>query len=112
LRRRYIAVKIDVKQNIEGKELINAVSNSLLSLFGEYGASLAELTLIEHDPDANYAIFRCNHKALEMAKASIIAVREINRKKAATQIIYVSGTIKALKKKVQPITGQQASLRL
>ncbi len=100
MRHRYIAVKIDSEHEIEGRDLLNAVSDSLFKIFGEYGASLAELTPIDYDPRTNCAVFRCAHKALEMAKASIIAVREINRKKAAAQIIYVSGTLKALRKRL------------
>jgi len=100
LRPRYIAVKIDSEDNTERGDIVNAFSSSLLRLFGEYGASLAELTLIDYDPKVNFAVFRCAHKALEMAKASIIAVREINRRKAATQIIYVSGTIKAVRRRL------------
>lgn len=95
-----MAVKIDSEQNIERRDLFNAVFTSLLRLFGEYGASLAELTLIDFDSKSNYAIFRCTHKALEMVKASVVAVREINRKNVAAQIVYVSGTLKALRKRL------------
>lgn len=100
MRRRYIAVKIDIEGNVERTDLINAVSSSLLRLFGEYGASLAELTLIDFDPQVNCATFRCSHKTLEMVKSSIIALGEIKGKKAATQIVYVSGTLKALRKRL------------
>lgn len=99
MRHRYVSVKIDSEQDIDRWDLLNAVSNSLLMLFGEYGASLSELALIDYDPKSNHGIFRCAHKALEMVKASVAAVTETNRKKAALQIVYVSGTLKALRKK-------------
>lgn len=100
VRRRYVAVKVDSEQNIDERDVIAAVYDSLLDLFGEYGASIAELVFIDYDPKTNYAILRCNHKALEMVKASIVAVKEMGGKKTATQIINVSGTIKALRKRL------------
>lgn len=93
-------MKIDIEGNVERTDLINAVSSSLLKLFGEFGASLAELTLVDFDPQVNCATFRCSHKTLEMVKSSIIALGEIKGKKAATQIVYVSGTLKALRKRL------------
>lgn len=100
LRRRYIAVKVNTEQHLDRKDVFHAVFNSLLKLFGEYGASLAELVLIDYDEKNSVAIFRCVHKALEMVKASIIAVTAINGNNAAIQILCVSGTIKALRKKL------------
>lgn len=100
MRRRYIAVEVNCEQNIDWRDILDAVYNSLLRLFGEYGASLAELALIDYDPKVNHAIFRCTRKALDMVKASIVAVREIYRNEAAIQILHVSGTLKALKKRL------------
>lgn len=100
MRHRYIAVKVDIEQNVDRRDLISAVSASLLKLFGEYGSSLAELSLVDLDPEGKYAIFRCTHRTLEIVKASIVALGEINGKKAATQVINVSGTLKALRKRL------------
>ena len=78
----------------------DAVWTSLVRLFGEYGASQAELYLIEYDADKAQAIFRCSHKALEMVKASIVATTEVANEKAAFHMIRVSGTLRSLRTKI------------
>lgn len=77
-----------------------AVSVSLLKLFGEYGASQAELAFIEYNPELRCLILRCSHKALDMVKASIAVVTNIRGEKAALHILYVSGTLRALRKRI------------
>ena len=103
-RRRYIAVKIKFEKS--GKRLSSGilwkvVFNSLLRLYGEYGASHAELNLIEYDCDRDYVIFRCNHKSLEAVRNSISTITEINGLNVALHVIYVSGTLRALKRKLK-----------
>ncbi|MBS7615037.1 Rpp14/Pop5 family protein [Candidatus Bathyarchaeota archaeon] len=97
VRRRYIAVKVDGNKEFNGKEVFNAVWNSLTRLFGEHGASLAELSLIEYNQEKRQAIFRCSHKALDMVKASITAVTEVSNEKACLHVARVSGTLKSLR---------------
>ena len=100
MKRRYIAIRIESEQTFSEKELYDAVWSSLQRLFGEYGASQAELGLIEYDPENKRAIFRCSHKTLELVKAAIVALTEISNGKVALRILRVSGTLKALRKKV------------
>jgi RNase P/RNase MRP subunit POP5 len=78
----------------------DVVWTSLVRLFGEYGASQAELSLVEYKPDVKQAIFRCSHRALEMVKASMVATTEVADEKVAFQVIRVSGTLKSLRTKV------------
>jgi len=87
------------EQIINEKDVIDAIWNAILKLFGEYGASQVSLALIEYNPQKSYAVVRCLHKALEMLKASIASITEINGKPAAVHIAGVSGTLKALRKK-------------
>ena len=87
------------EQLLNEKDVIHAIWSAILKLFGEYGASQVNLTLIEYDPQKSYAVVRCLHKALEMVKASIASITEINGKPAAVHIVGVSGTLKALRKK-------------
>ena len=99
LRRRYLHLRVVSEQLISRKDLTNAIWSAILRLFGEYGASQANLALIEYNRQANYAIVYCSHKALEMIKASIASITEINGKRSGIQIVNVSGTLKALRKK-------------
>jgi len=87
------------EQLLNEKDVIHTIWSAILKLFGEYGASQVNLALIEYDPQKSYAVVRCLHKALEMVKASIASITEINGKPAAIHIVGVSGTLKALRKK-------------
>jgi len=100
LRRRYIAVKIESNHPVEERDFYEAVWTSILKLFGEYGASQAELALVDYDLEANQAILRCSHKALDLVRASIVAVTGIRNEKAAAHILLVSGTLKSLRRKL------------
>ena len=79
---------------------MKTVWDAIIQLFGEHGASQTDLALIKYNPERNCAIVRCSHKALELVKASIASITEINGKPAAIHIQRVSGTLKALRKKV------------
>jgi RNase P/RNase MRP subunit p30/RNase P/RNase MRP subunit POP5 len=100
VRRRYVAVRTEGEQAFTEKELYDAVWSSLIRLFGEFGVSHAELVLIEYNPKSRQAVFRCSHKTLELVKAAIVALTEIGSEKAALHILRVSGTLKALRRKL------------
>ena len=99
VRRRYLAVKIDSAQEIEEKELKNAVWNAIERLFGEYGASKAGFVLINYDASKNYAVLRCASSMLEAFRASLVSLTEISGKPVAIHVLGISGTLKSLKKK-------------
>jgi len=100
VRRRYIAVRIDSDRAFEERDIYDAVWTSILRLFGEYGASQTELTLVDYDQETKQAILRCSHKALNLARASIVAVAEIDNEKANIHIVLVSGTLRSLRRKI------------
>jgi len=49
VRRRYLALEIDVGEMVSSKEFMDAVWNAVLKLYGEYGASRTGLTLINYN---------------------------------------------------------------
>jgi len=110
VRRRYIAVRIDSDQTPRKEDVYGAIWSSLLRLFGEYGASQTDLRLIEYDSENKQAVLRCLHNALPLVKASIPCVTRIDGKPAAIHIQLVSGTLKALKRKLakQKLGAQDA----
>ncbi len=99
MRRRYLALKIVSEQFIGKEDLIRVLWDAVLQLFGEYGASRANLSLIEYEAEENHAILRCSHGALDMVRASIASVTEIKGRPMAINVLGVSGTLKSLKKK-------------
>ena len=100
VRRRYIGVKVESQGTFEGRSLAAALSGSLVKLFGEYGASLADFRLVDYQPESNCAILRCSHKVLDMVRASIVALKDVDGEKTALRIVCVSGTLKALRKRL------------
>jgi len=100
VKRRYLAVKAESEKPIQGKEVLSAVWNAITQLFGEYGASQCELTLIRNRKQRDYFILRCSRKALPMIRASIASITEIGEKPATIHVLRVSGTLKALREKL------------
>jgi len=100
VRRRYLALRVLSEQPINKRDVEDAVWNAVLQLFGESGASQANLTFIEYNSEKSWGIVRCSHKALEMVRASVASVTEINGKPVAIDVLGVSGTLKALRKRM------------
>ncbi|UCE16839.1 MAG: ribonuclease P protein component 2 [Candidatus Bathyarchaeota archaeon] len=100
VRRRYLALRVLSEQSISKRDVMDAVWNAFLQLFGEHGASQTNLTFIEYNSEKSCGIVRCSHKTVEMVRASIASITEINGKPVAIDILGVSGTLKALREKV------------
>lgn len=105
-RRRYILAKIDCYKPPHEKDFQNALFSSIIRLFGEYGASQTDVSLIEYDYKRGYAIVRCSHKALPMVRAAMAAVNKIGSYEAAIHVLLVSGTLKALRRKMPAILNE------
>ncbi len=100
VRRRYLALEVNSEQAVTERDVMNAVWEAVLKLFGEYGSSKTDLSLMEADLQRNYAIVRCSHTSLERVRASIASITEINGNPAVVHVSGVSGTLKSLRKKV------------
>jgi RNase P/RNase MRP subunit POP5 len=75
---------------------MDALWASITKLYGEVGASLAGLALIDFDVDRKVAVVRCSLVSLPSFRASLAAVVSVAGKPAAVHVLAVSGTIKAL----------------
>jgi RNase P/RNase MRP subunit POP5 len=101
VKRRYLTLQLDSDGLPTGKEFIDAVWSAVTKLYGEHGASLTSLSLIDYDMEKKTAVIRTSLATLNMTRASIAAITSVAGKEAAVHVIAVSGTIKALKKKTQ-----------
>ena len=101
IKRRYLAVEVECKQLPADREFIDAVWASITKLYGEVGASLTGLTLIDYDAERKFAVVRVSLVALDILKASLAAITSIAGKEAAVHVLTVSGTIKALHNKTE-----------
>ncbi len=100
LRRRYLALKAENNQSFNERDLMDAIWSMVYQLFGEFGASQTALSLVKCDNKKEVVIVRCSHKALDLVRAAVAAVTEINEKRAVIRVVAVSGTLKALRKKL------------
>jgi len=101
IRRRYLALEIDAEEMFDSKEFMDAVWSAVSKLYGEYGASRAGLALIDYDMEKRFAVIRTTHTTLEMVRTALASITKIGNKPAAIHILTVSGTIKALYKKIK-----------
>lgn len=101
VRRRYVALRVEGVDTVDRRTLEGAIRAAILALFGEYGLSKVEFTVIECSGEN--AIVRCNHNALQMLRASTATITEIRGKPAAIRIVKVSGTLKALRRKTRSL---------
>lgn len=79
---------------------MNSVWRHLTQLYGEYGASMANLALIEYVPKKGFAVLRCGSKVLFMVRAALATIKSIEEVPVAVHVLAVSGTLKALKRKL------------
>ena len=102
VRRRYIAFKVEGETS--KRELEEAIRGSVERLYGLNGLWKLEPTLIEFDEQYQIGIVRCNHRWLPWMRASLTAITEIKGKPIALHVLRVSGTLRALRKRLRKNT--------
>jgi len=98
VKRRYLALKLNSNGIPRKKEFIDAVWGAVTKLYGEYGASLTSLSIIDYDVEAKTAVLRTSLATLDLVRASLASITSVAGSEAAVHILAVSGTIKALQK--------------
>jgi len=95
-----LALKAESDQIFNDRDVMDAIWDMVYRLFGEFGASQTALSLVKYDEGGRVVVVRCSHKALGIVRAAIAAVTEINGRCAVIRVVAVSGTLKALQKKL------------
>ncbi len=96
IKRRYLALQLECEGVPTERELMDAIWAAVTKLYGEVGASLTGLTLIDFDLERKVAVVRVSLVALGMVRASLTTVTSIGGREAAVHVLAVSGTLKAL----------------
>ena len=96
IKRRYLAIQLECQGTPTDRELMDATWASITRLYGEVGASLTGLALIDFDAEHKIAVVRCTLASLPSVRASLTAVTRVADYEAAMHVLAVSGTIKAL----------------
>jgi ribonuclease P/MRP protein subunit POP5 len=100
-KRRYLALQIDSEGAISRKEFMYALWDAVVKLYGEYGASLTNMTLIDFDLERKSVVIRTSLFTVSMVRASLASITSLAGVEAAVHILAVSGTTKALRKKLK-----------
>ena len=101
LKRRYLALQVDADGVPAPKEVMDAVWSAVTKLYGEYGASLTGLTLIDYNAEKKIAVLRVALAAVGMVRASLASILSIGNREAAVHVVAVSGTLKSLRGKLE-----------
>lgn len=100
VKKRYLAFKVESHENLSQRDLMNAVWDVVYRLFGEVGASQTGLSFVKYDEKTKVLILRCSHKAIDVVRAATAAITAVKGNRAVLCFIAVSGTLKALRKKL------------
>jgi RNase P/RNase MRP subunit POP5 len=99
VKRRYLALRVDSEGVPSRREFMDAVWGTVTQLFGEYGASLTGLALVDYDVEGKTAVLRTSLATLNSVRASLAAITSVAGSETVVHVLAVSGTIKALHKK-------------
>jgi RNase P/RNase MRP subunit POP5 len=80
---------------------MDSIWSAIIRLYGEHGASQTWLGMISYDIENRLAIIRVTNAAADTVRTAIATMTTIGDKPASIHVIAVSGTIKALIKRVK-----------
>jgi RNase P/RNase MRP subunit POP5 len=100
-KRRYLALQVDSDGAPTPKEFIDAVWGAVTKLYGEYGASLASLALIDYNAEKKKAIIRTALATVDIVRTALASITFLAGKEAAVHVVAVSGTVKSLHGKIR-----------
>ncbi len=96
VKRRYLALQLECEGVPSEREFMDAIWAAVTKLYGEVGASLTGLALINFDIERKVAVVRVSLASLPSVRASLAAVTCVAGKQASVHVLAVSGTLKAL----------------
>jgi ribonuclease P/MRP protein subunit POP5 len=99
-KRRYLALQLEVDGVPSEREIMDAIWTAVTKLFGEVGASLTELALMNFDVERKIAVVRTSLVSLLSVRASLATITSVAGRDASVHVLAVSGTIKALQKNI------------
>lgn len=99
IRKRYLAIKVFGEGDFSRRSLDIAVWKHMLRLYGKSEAVKSGFRIISYDQTKGMIIVKCSHRAVDMIKLSLASLVEIEGKPINLQVIGVSGTIRALRRK-------------
>ena len=78
------------------REFIDAVWGAVTTLYGEVGASLTGLALINYSTERKIFVIRTSLSTLPSVRASLATITSMVGAQASVHVLAISGTLKAL----------------
>lgn len=98
-KKRYIAFKVYTAHDIDKGDIVRATLDEGLSFFGEKGVSRFAIWVLDYDPSTKKGFLICNLTQKDEVLALLTLIDRVGGRKACFQVLGVSGTIHALKRK-------------
>jgi len=100
-RKRYLAFQVLSEEKIKYEDLSNSIWHSLLNLLGEIGTSKAELWIVKnlYSDQKQLGLIRCSHIMVEQVRTALALIERIGDTRIIVNVLGVSGTMKAARKK-------------
>lgn len=95
-KRRYLALQLDCEGLPSEREFMDAVWAAVTKLYGEVGASLTGLALINFDFERKIFVVRTSLASLQLVRASLVTITSVAGIDASVHVLTISGTLKSL----------------
>lgn len=99
IRRRYIAFKLTTKSIPTRRWILENLTRTLPQPDSQHQPHFDYLRVIEYDDKTGLGIIRCGHKALDAIRVSIGKMPYASQDIIDAEVLGVSGTLKALRRK-------------
>ncbi len=98
-RKRYIVFQVLYEGSLYEKDVLKIISNQLIRLFGEVGASKTHFWLHLYNEDSKKGLIECRHNTVQIIRATLASIFEFANQPLTFYTVGVSGTMKAAKRK-------------
>ena len=96
-KKRYVSFVVESKEDLDLKQVKEAIEGSMKELVGNLGIANAGLLFLKDWKD-NKGIVRVSTKSVDQLKASLALIKEINGQKVIIKSLGVSGIVDKLRK--------------
>ncbi len=98
-KKRYVCFALNCDEKVTKNEVIRALWREILNFLGEQGTSKLNFWLMDFDEEQERGFFRVAHDRVGELKGCLALVSEVDGKRVSFDVLGVSGTVDALKKK-------------
>ena len=96
-KKRYLAFEIHSERTINRQELVREIMNSVISLFGDAGASHINPALMSFD--GRFGILRCSREKTSETRAGLACINNIQGARVSIMVMGISGSIRGATEK-------------